>query len=149
MIIVIGFLTVCHFNLFPSLSCAKTLDNWDSILRISVLGCDEEQYDYLPELKCEHPMPLGWLGAWLLFAIVIFGAYVLPTVLIGIVAISFDDATTKQKMIEGMENEMHRVVDRAKKNLPTFITSNRINLVRDLFELMDADGEMTLDFNGK
>ena len=83
----------------------ETLDNWDAILRTAMLGCDETVYGHLPDLHCEDALPLGWLGAALFFCIVIFGAYVLPTVLIGIVAISFDDATTKNKMIEVREEE--------------------------------------------
>ena len=87
------------------------------------------------------------MGVVLFFLVVIFGAYVLPTVLIGIVAISFDDATTKNKMLESMVHEMNRVVNQAKATMPTFITPNRIDIIRDLFEEMDADSEMTLDFN--
>ena len=126
----------------------ETLDSWDIMLRVSVRGCDNEPgYDYIPGLECTHPLALGWLAALLLFGIIVFGGYVLPTVLIGIVAISFDDASRKARTMIGMIEEMNEVVENAKKDLPAFITPNRIDLIRDMFDEMDADAEMTLDFN--
>ena len=38
-----------------------------------------------------------------------------------------------------MVAEMQRVVEHAKQNMPSFITPNRISIIRDLFEEMDAD----------
>ena len=46
-----------------------------------------------------------------------------------------------------MLKEMNEVVEKAKEDLPSFITPNRVDLIRDMFDEMDADAEMTLDFN--
>lgn len=46
-------------------------------MRIAVLGCDETTYEFLRGnngLKCEKPLALGWIGAFLFFFIVIFGS---------------------------------------------------------------------------
>ena len=44
-----------------------------------------------------------------------------------------------------MVAEMQRVVEHAKQNMPSFITPNRISIIRDLFEEMDADVSLVLN----
>ena len=56
--------------------------------------------DHGPARHCDQPYAAGWLGAFLVLFIIIFGAYVLPTVLIGIVCISFDEATRRAENIQ-------------------------------------------------
>ena len=96
------------------------------------------------EQNSTNEIKLGWYAAFFLFSIIIFGGYVLPTVLIGIVSISFDDASRKARVISGMLKEMNEVVEKAKEDLPLFITPNRVDLIRDMFDEMDADAEMTV-----
>jgi hypothetical protein len=48
-----------------------------------------------PTVQCNHPEGLGWIAAALFLVIVIVGSFILPTVLIGIVAISFDAASRR------------------------------------------------------
>ena len=47
----------------------------------------------------------GWLCFPAFFFVVIFGGYVLPTVLIGIVSISFDEASNKAEQVQEMVKE--------------------------------------------
>jgi hypothetical protein len=72
---------------------------------IAMYGCDGYPAGYPfttrgGSVACTSPVASGWLGAFLLLFIIIFGAYVLPTVLIGIVAISFDEATRRSNNMQ-------------------------------------------------
>ena len=81
----------------------------DQVLFLSMFGCSDYPAGY-PLLegasgKClpENSEGWGWLGAGFFILIVIMGAYVLPTVLIGIVAISFDTATRRGQLLKVMD----------------------------------------------
>ena len=69
---------------------------------------------------------MGWLGALLMLFIVIFGAFVLPTVLIGIVAISFDEASRKAENVQAMVSKMELVMDDARAKMPGYFTPSRM-----------------------
>jgi hypothetical protein len=81
----------------------------EQVLFLSMFGCSDYPAGY-PLLegasgKClpENSEGWGWLGAGFFILIVIMGAYVLPTVLIGIVAISFDTATRRGQLLKVMD----------------------------------------------
>ncbi len=75
------------------------------------------------------------------------GAYILPTVLIGIVAISFDEATRKASNYQEMMRKMRTVQSDAAQKVPGFLTTARLALLQELFREMDADDELALDLN--
>lgn len=107
------------------MSRIETLDTWDQILLIAMRRCDAYPagYDFndhrgkglggVINLRCNQPYAPGWLGALLLLVIVILGSFALPTVLIGIVAISFEEATQKaakrKEVLASMEDTMEEV----------------------------------------
>ena len=90
---------------------------------------------------------LGWLAVLIFVFIIIVGAYVLPTVLIGIVVISFEEASRKSSQVEEMMSRMATIIGDAQEQMPWFFTTTRIEKLRCVFEEMDADGELTLDIN--
>ena len=49
--------------------------------------------------SCTNPTALGWVGSLIFLFIIIVGAYILPTVLIGIVVISFEEASSKSRQV--------------------------------------------------
>lgn len=98
-------------------------------------------------LRCDQPAALGWVGALLMLTIVIFGGFVLPTVLIGIVAISFEEATRKAANMQEMMSKMDEVMEEAKLKMPGFVTKARVDKIRSVFDEMDADGELAMDTN--
>jgi len=100
-----------------------------------------------PLTSCTNPMALGWIGVFIFFCIIILGAYVLPTVLIGIVVISFEEASRKAEQMQEMLTKMVTVIGEAQEEMPDFFTEGRIDKLRTVFEEMDADGELTLDIN--
>jgi hypothetical protein len=97
--------------------------------------------------SCNNPVALGWIGVFIFLFIIIVGAYVLPTVLIGIVVISFEEASRKSEQMQVMVSKMVSVIGDAREQMPDFFTEGRIGKLRTVFEEMDADGELTLDIN--
>ena len=69
--------------------------------------------------------------------IVIFGGFVLPTVLIGIVTISFDEASRRGKEATAIADSMAEMTTKARQVLPDFFT---VCLVRPMV-LADAHGD--------
>jgi hypothetical protein len=87
-----------------------------------MFGCDSYPtayplLDLHPTSQCDHSFALGWIGAFIFFFIVILGAYVLPTVLVGIVSISFDEASRRNEALQEMEDKMARVATEAAKQV--------------------------------
>lgn len=68
----------------------------------STRSCSPPSFAFKPPAQRRNPQGLGWVGTLILFCVVIFGSYVLPTVLIGIVAISFDEASRRATAIQEM-----------------------------------------------
>ena len=88
---------------------------------IAMFGCDlyPAGYDMVSRgIHCEQPVAAGWMGAFLLLFIIIFGAYVLPTVLIGIVSISFEEATRRSQNLEEMYAKMEKVTGSTSAAVP-------------------------------
>ena len=54
--------------------------------------------------------------------IVIFGGFVLPTVLIGIVTISFDEASRRGRELAAISSSMNEMLAAAQLHLPDFFT---------------------------
>jgi len=150
-----------HFGTVPravfNVLRIETLDSWDQILYIAMYGCAEypggypftvksEYFDVL-KLDCKHSEGSGWFGALMMLIIVIFGAFVLPTVLIGIVAISYDEATRKAANVQEMMSKLPMVVKEAEKLFPGFLSRSRQEKLRKCFSAMDADDELSLDIN--
>lgn len=76
----------------------ETLDSWDQILYIAMYGCANYPggYEFLnnhPGNECTNSDGFGGVAVLMLLVITIVGAYILPTVLIGIVSIKFDDSS--------------------------------------------------------
>lgn len=50
-------------------------------------------------------------------------------------------------MALAIHKDVMNVVTKAKKDMPKFMTPGRLRLIHALFQELDADSEMTLDFN--
>eukprot|EP00615_Pteridomonas_danica_P011765 CAMPEP_0114346930 /NCGR_PEP_ID=MMETSP0101-20121206/13474_1 /TAXON_ID=38822 ORGANISM="Pteridomonas danica, Strain PT" /NCGR_SAMPLE_ID=MMETSP0101 /ASSEMBLY_ACC=CAM_ASM_000211 /LENGTH=1430 /DNA_ID=CAMNT_0001483895 /DNA_START=53 /DNA_END=4345 /DNA_ORIENTATION=+ len=130
----------------------ETLDSWDQVLYIAMYGCSKYPggYELLSNhgtSTCEHSHGTGFMGAGVFFVVVILGAYVMPTVLIGIVSINFDEANRRAEAMQEMDEKMERIAIHAKAVNPVFFTDDRFIAIRTVFDSMDADGELTLDVN--
>ena len=128
----------------------ETLDSWDQIMYLAMFGCDEYPgaYPFLlsnPHTSCKDPGAMGWIAALLLFVIAILGAYVLPTILIGIVSIKFDDESRQIEAAKEAMESKDKVVEKAKKDLPNFFHPGRMDDILAVFEVLDANEEFGVD----
>ena len=127
----------------------ETLDTWDQILYLAMFGCDKfPSYDFTnknPNMKCKTPHAFGWVGAFMFVLVVLVGAFVLPTVLIGIVSIKFDEASRYADTLRGLRKDEGRILEEAKESIPGFFTVERLDTIRKLFDLLDADATLNLD----
>ena len=76
--------------------------------------------------------------------IVVLGALVLPTVLIGIVTVTFQEAQDRINHEAAVALQVHEVSAKA----PTFATSARIRNLQVVYRKLDCDMRGTLDFDG-
>ena len=90
-------------------------------------------------------MGLGWFSAFFFTMVVILCAYILPTTLIGIVIISFEEATKRGALIREQLEKMEVVTKDAKAAMPEFFTEHRFERLEKVFQEMDCDGELSLD----
>lgn len=128
----------------------ETLDNWDQILFTAMYGCDRFASGYpftsgVPGLECRTPRPMGWLGGGIILFVTLAGAYVLPTVLIVLVTISFDQAQKQMESKRIMRQDMMRVASQVNVELPDFFSPDRVHAIRKAFLAMDAKFDYTLD----
>jgi hypothetical protein len=106
----------------------ETLDSWDKILQINVLGCAEFPINGYPivtnkDLQCTNSQGLGWIVFPIFAGILLIGSFVLPTVLVGIVVVSFDEAQKRGEAIDEMMEDMEEVRDVSfLVTLPTFVS---------------------------
>ena len=68
----------------------------------------------------------------------------LPTVLVGIISIKFDQAARLSETVLKVKEDTEFVVQQARADLPTFFSPDRLEALRDLFDMMDANGELFL-----
>lgn len=92
----------------------ETLDDWGDILYTNMLGCFEFGYSDLrgyttTAISCHEDLShaRGYIAFFFFFVVVLIGGLVLPTVLIGVIAIAFDEST---RQFQGAKRE--RVVER-------------------------------------
>jgi len=130
----------------------ETLDNWEEILYLTVLGCSNYPlYDYAldnPKMRCKEDKSFGfgWLGAIIISSIIIIGGYVLPTVLIGIVSIRFEEASRYAETARHLKKNIKPVLEHARKDLPNFFSHLRLEACRSLFDQMDTDSSLSLEY---
>ena len=124
------------------------------ILYLAMFGCSQypAAYPFLssdfPGAACdESETGYGWFGGGIFVFVSIIGAYVLPTVLVGIVAIKFDEASKFSESASQAREEIESVIQKASQALPDFFFPGRLDILRDAFELMDANMTFGLDLD--
>ena len=85
---------------------------------------------------CKDPQAWGWVAAVYCIVVVIFGGLVLPTVLIGVVSISFQASYEKSQ--EEVEEAKQRdiVLAQLRSDMPEFFTDQRIQICQFRLEAL-------------
>lgn len=96
-----------------------TLDSWEQIYVPAMIGCNNYGYPFTDrsfhnrQTQCKQPNALGWVGYILLLPVTVVVAYIIPTLLIGVVAVKFEDTMSrllnKQIAKRNMDNTILRL----------------------------------------
>jgi voltage-gated sodium channel len=131
----------------------STQDLWDVVMRINVWGCADfpKQLGYPLTLDgdfaCDHPRAFGYLGVLYFLVVVVVGSLILPTMLIGVVAINFEESSTQfsNELSDRKTSKAHLEV--LKKDMGGFFDDERIRIWESIFKYLDVDGQGRLDLN--
>ena len=74
----------------------ETLDGWDNIMYVNMYGCERYGYPFT-KVECQNPRAFGWISALYFCSLILVGAWMLPTVIIGITTIAFAESTEELK----------------------------------------------------
>ena len=102
------------------------LDTWDVPLRINMYGCASFPGGYPiasgnKRLECTNEKPgMGWLAAAYFCFVVIFGGLIMPTMLVGIVAVSFEESFRKCEDEKKNKDEAQIVINLVQDDMPEF-----------------------------
>jgi len=137
---------------FFSIWRCETLDSWDVVLGVNMYGCDAYPRAY-PILRgpssggfqCTSPKPWGYVAVAFFVTTVVFGGLILPTVLVGIVAISFERAWNKYSEETIMSAILELLIGLIEDQMPEWWSVDRLRLIKTTFSFMDADGMGALD----
>ena len=122
-------------------TAALSLVNATVFANASVLSNATSLGDVVPATD----LGLGWLAFLYFFVLVVFGAFVLPTVLVGVISISFEQSTTKVKEDVKVDLQVSKVLETCKPWYPGVDLAGRAATLREVFTLLDCDGEGALD----
>ena len=88
---------------------------------------------------CKDPRALGWIAAAFVIMIVLFGGLVLPTVLIGVISISFDECA-KEISAESREHKaISKIRAKTEEWQESFVTDEQISALRSVFDTINFD----------
>ena len=131
-----------------------TQDVWDATLRINMYDCANfpRQFGYPlggteGALACTNPKAFGFVGFAYFLVVIIVGALILPTMLIGVVAIKFEQASNK------FENERHDQLATKghiavlQEDMGDFFDDDRVEMWQLIFKSIDVDAQGRLDLN--
>jgi len=128
----------------------ETLDSWDVVLRINMYGCATAPNGYPffnSQYTCkeEDESAFGYIAVFFFVFTVILGGLILPTVLIGIVAIAFENGWKRYTSEMIMNAILELLIENIQREMPEWWSQDRLWLIKTTFLYLDADGAGTLD----
>ena len=125
-----GELLAASFTIYQM----STLDIWDVVMRINMYGCESfpRQLGYPvsndPDHQCENPRAFGYIATLFVGLVVVFGALILPTMLIGVVSIKFEQSTHQfETEIKDLKNiDAHLALLREDEEVKDFFDDERV-----------------------
>ena len=146
----------------------ETLDGWEEVMMINTLGCSNYGYwakivagvndtstlttdlqvdpfwevDQMAfECKPQDSRGLGWLAVMFCVSVVLLGGMVLPTVLIGVISLGFDEAALKIKLENKEKCALEHITRAAAKWPNGRVTSRQMECMRTIFRTIDFDSQ--------
>jgi hypothetical protein len=145
-----------------SIWMVETFDAWENLLKINMYGCMEYgYYDNNPSPErgglgypttkwaCDSSRGLGWIAALYFVFVAVLGGLILPTVLIGVISVAFEESTHRIKEEKKQAHDEEKVVDTARTWGENFVTDEQIFDIQQVFNLINfetsEDGIQTLE----
>jgi hypothetical protein len=96
----------------------ETLDDWETLMYINALGCDKYGYHNVYGLptsprECTNPIALGWVAISFFCCVTVLGGIVMPTVLIGVVSVAFEESVQTMRLETAEEKKIESIFARA------------------------------------
>ena len=129
-----------------SIWMVETFDAWENLLKINMYGCVEYgYYDNNPSPErdgmgypttkwaCDSSRGLGWIAALYFVFVAVLGGLILPTVLIGVISVAFEESTHRIKEEKKQAHDEEKVVDTARTWGENFVTDEQLVSLKALF----------------
>ena len=130
----------------------ETLDQWDVVSKINAYGCatfpSGKGYPFTTSMyHCdpESETAWGWVALIYFLIVVIFGGLLLPTVIVGIVAISFERAWGRYSEEMTMAAILSLLIRQIEEQMPEWWSVDRLRLIKTTFSQLDTEGAGSLD----
>ena len=165
MILIINYIFACAAVLFwrendpqhfkhmssaiMSIWQVETFDAWEELLYTNVYGCANYLYEDLhgfptTKRRCDPELSSGkgWLAVAFFLFVIVIGGFILPTVLIGVISVAFDEST---KLIRDEKHEKQcegKVLAKAAEwgaDGEAFVTEAQVVGMRKVFDLINFD----------
>jgi hypothetical protein len=128
---------------FFSVWRVESLDEWDVILFVNLYGCETypKGYPFSQTLyPCVEETAWGYVAVLYFVFTVVFGGLILPTVLVGIVAISFERAWQKYSKEMIMNAILDILIANMEEQMPEWWSTDRLRLIKTTFAFLDEHG---------
>jgi hypothetical protein len=123
----------------------ETLQAWEEVMYVSLLGCDEYHTpgsSSFHEESCKIPQASGYTVLVYYGFVVVFGALVMPSLLVAIIT-----AAVKESDFEAKESlELDQRVGAVVEEYQRVFTEDKVLMYDTLFRFGDKDGSGALDF---
>ena len=127
-----------------SIWMVETFDAWEELLYINMYGCT--QYGYFDnkgfsttKWACDDSKGYGWVAALYLVFVAVLGGLILPTVLIGVISVAFEESTHRIKEEKKQARDQEKVVDTALTWDPHFVTEEQLFDIQQVFNLINFE----------
>ena len=122
----------------------ETFDAWEELLYINMYGCT--QYGYFDnkgfsttKWACDESNGYGWVAALYLVFVAVLGGLILPTVLIGVISVAFEESTHRIKEEKKQARDQEKVVGTALTWDPHFVTEEQLFDIQQVFNLINFE----------
>ena len=132
-----------HLAMLTLFRCA-TLEDWTDIMYINMYGCDKYGYRAsadIPRAACTKPHAHGYVATAFFMVFVVIGAMVMLNLFIGVITTSMEESARELQREEKVQDNVERLQD------SKGVTDDTIRLYREVFKLLDTDGNKSVDLS--
>jgi hypothetical protein len=130
----------------------ETGDRWEDILKINMYGCDTYPLGYpmlndLTQYPCEEQESFGYFAVVYVFFIVIIGGYIIPSILVGVIAVYMDKAFKRYNQEALMDSVQAGLMEDIQALQADWCTKQKLKEIQILFKSICHEDCESLDMN--